>query len=682
MISRQRQTARQQSDGHDGPDSVDDDYGAQQHQTKGKRSISTVLTLKPKQQRRAPLDGNRPLLQKEKSIYDMNMIEIGDAFKAQLFGQDETLDRLSAILYEFNQQPQPLHYGGTSGDMDVPLILPLMLAGVSGVGKTATAKLLRQLYQVGTEQYIKYDLTRITDDTQINIILGAGPGLVGSTSRTNLPMSLMRAIGRAPRGKQDVDLTEDAYQQQLHYHSNSDANNATATPPRTILLHFDEVDKAHPKFMTLMLNFIEEGELTSSSDVKFVLPPQTRLVIVFTGNYAEHDIEPLCQMRHYREAQQLVRLAIEVHGVPRAVLGRLSHILPYFQLEPAIVKRISDCMVTSILGRADHAYRNLFGYITYDTESCDTVRMQSESKVIDVIKSNYMIGDGGTALGMRGLNNGLKEFRSMLYAGIATYLLRHSAQQQQQLPQQQQQQASVIIDLTETRCIDYGGGRTTRSQSMKQLSTAVLVNNTTAQVVPKVITPHLSYRVFTYPSDMLAELRRLSPGAFSRSVQCNIDERVHRQQDVGLVMVYSFRSSPILNNNHGTCAPDPILLYCMLNEHLATVRPTNNNALALVVYPPVVHNDMAQRRLLSAPRHARCGQCSKRHSRSEPCPLRHTVSSHDGALMDVDERCEEEEEDVAMPEFSFSRISQFYKRPLVTNNNTTAGKTSKRTGKK
>jgi hypothetical protein len=329
------------------------------------------------------------------------------------------------------------------------------------------------------------------------------------------------------------------------------------------------------------------------------------------------------------------------------------------------------------LGRADHAYRSLFGHITYDSETRDTEEgTRIESKVIDAIKSNYMIGDGGASLGMRGLSNGLKEFRSLLYAGIATYLLRHYSQPQQ---------STVVIDLTETRYVDYGGGRTTRSQSAKQLSiTSHSVNNNNNNTTAtKTITPHLSYRVFTHPFDALKQLRSQYPGAFSRSVQCNIDERVHRQHDVGLVMVHSFAP-----HSHGSMEPqEPTLLYCMLNERLATApRP---NPLSMIVYPPVGHNDVAQqqqRRLLCAPRHARCDQCRRRHARSEPCPFNHSeryvADGHNGgALMDVEA---EEEEDVALPEFSFSRISQFYGRALATtttttnNDNTPVRKTSKR----
>ena len=278
MQTRQRERAQQQSD-------LSDDIERQQQSivlaisspqgSPTKRKATSTLKLRvPQKKQHLDLTSSA----RTRSIYDMNIVEINDFLKARLQGQDESLDRLTDVLYRFNQRPVPTNATATDADQQrPPLILPLMLSGVSGTGKTATAKLLRQLYQVGPAQYIRYDLTRITDETQVNILLGSGPGLVGSTGRSNLPMELLRAVGRVPIGKMDVDQTEEQYQlQRRQQHHNE--------PPRTVLLHFDEADKAYAQFMTLMLNFIEDGELTASSDVKFVLPRETRLLIVFTAN--------------------------------------------------------------------------------------------------------------------------------------------------------------------------------------------------------------------------------------------------------------------------------------------------------------------------------------------------------------------------------------------------------------
>jgi len=656
MLVKHRQTARVPAEGHE---TYGDNVTTPTADNK-RANAPTVLTIRSpvKRQQAAPNNNNnnnnneRP---KEKSIYDMNVVEIADALKMRLFGQDETLERLAAVLYEFNQS-EVLDTRRDDGT-PAPLILPLMLAGVTGVGKTATAKRLKQLYQVGDAQYLKYDLTRITDDSQINIILGAGPGLIGSASRTTLPMALLRAVGRAPRGRFDVDVTEEMFQQQQLI----DKANNQQEAPRTVLLHFDEVDKAHPKFLTLMLNFIEDGELTASNDVKFVLPQETRLIIVFTANYGEHEIEPLCQMRHYREAQQLVRACIEAHGVPRAVLGRLPHVLPYFQLEPLVMKKIGDCMVVAILSKRDHAYRALFSCITYDDDQGDGV-----TRVIDVIKSNYLFDDGGASLGMRGLDNGLKEFRALLYAGIANCLLRSQQQQQQQQQQPQPQNpTTIMIDLTAPLPVDIRQQRTTRSQSLRQQASppSSVVVSRVAPTTPKP-TPHLTYRQFSYPYDDLVTLRERSPDAFSRSVRCNIDERVHRGLDVGLVLVYNAKPQGVMV---------PTLLYCMLNERLSPAP-----SLALVTYPQPVQQpallEQPTRRLLNAPRHARCPDCRRRHARTEACH-----NNTDNAML-VEEV--EEEESEPMLEFSFDRICQFYTQPLLHNGDECKKATKKRRSSK
>lgn len=546
-----------------------------------------------------------------KSIYDMNIVEINDALKRVLQGQDETMDRLSDILYRFNQRPLP------SGATDKKLILPLMLSGVSGTGKTATAKLLCELYQVSGAQYIRQDLTKITDDTQINCVLGAGPGLVGSTARTTLPMELLRAIGRAPQGKMDVDLTEEQYQRRVAHGAISVEGH---TAPRTILLHFDETDKAYHKFMTLMLNFIEDGELTASNDLKFVLPRETRLIVVFTANFGWQTIKQLCPLSQYAEARQAIEVAMENYGVHRAVLGRLPYMLPYFELDADIMRHISDTMVCHALDNRDHPYRAQFSHIVATTGGDS-----HDPRVIEVIKKNYGIASGD--LGMRGLETGLETFKTEFYYGIATQLLRHPPPPlvPVALPDDMHRDAcSDVSDSSDcshddddddiitlvtvplrpvTRSVTANARaiqKTMRESERKPKQAKRAVHREPKRPVPQeqvAPTIQLSYHVYAYPCEELVALRTTSPHSFTRAANNQIDLWLQQRHDVGLLMAHCHAH----------------LIWCMVDRTLIPVAPLASLSSPCLMPP------QKRRLILVGRRMKRCSACGQSHGKNEPC---------------------------------------------------------------
>src|SRR6478752_412419 len=122
---------------------------------------------------------------KTSSLTGMNLLEMVNKLTSVVRGQDETMRKLAFLLYPFFRAPVG----------NGPLILPLLLSGVSGVGKTTTVKLLREMTGVNDDQFIRYPLTNIANEQQIDQILGAGPGLIGFLEMEPIPNLLMKAIG-------------------------------------------------------------------------------------------------------------------------------------------------------------------------------------------------------------------------------------------------------------------------------------------------------------------------------------------------------------------------------------------------------------------------------------------------------------------------------------------------------
>jgi ATP-dependent Clp protease ATP-binding subunit ClpA len=333
----------------------------------------------------------RPRL--ERAVYAKNLVELRNHFTSVLVGQEETFKKLAAILYSYNQKRQ---------EKDVKRILPLVLSGVSGTGKTESTKLLRRLYQIDDDQYVYFDLARCPKEHDTALILGAAPGLAGCTSRDTVPMMLLRAINRAPNTKLDLDETEDEYRQRTKGHT-------TPPPPDCVLLHFDELDKAHESFLTLLINFMETGRLTSSSSSEFVLPDETRLIIVFTANFGATDIEPMTSDKHFTQAQEAIRHHMEYKGIHKALLGRLRHILPFFQLDESVVQSLVTQQIRQILDNNNHEYRQYYDKFNYNDD------------VVASIKERMLQFD--RTLGMRSLEAKLEDFKQELCSEIVASLL-------------------------------------------------------------------------------------------------------------------------------------------------------------------------------------------------------------------------------------------------------------------
>lgn len=66
--------------------------------------------------------------------------------------------------------------------------------------------------------------------------------------------------------------------------------NCVAYPTR-IVVHLDELDKMNRAGLTVMEHFLETGQATSSHGESFVLPPSTHLIIIFTSNFGDAEIE-------------------------------------------------------------------------------------------------------------------------------------------------------------------------------------------------------------------------------------------------------------------------------------------------------------------------------------------------------------------------------------------------------
>ena len=177
-------------------------------------------------------------LQNERSN---NIIELENNIKQKLYGQDTAVDTVLERIY--------INFSGI-GNQKRPIASYLFL-GPTGTGKTELAKLLAENLDM---KLLKYDMSEYQERHTVSSLIGAPPGYVGFED------------GNIGGGKLISDISKN---------------------PFSILL-FDEIEKAHPDVVNIMLQMLDEARITSSSGKTVDLK---NCIIIMTSNLGARDNE-------------------------------------------------------------------------------------------------------------------------------------------------------------------------------------------------------------------------------------------------------------------------------------------------------------------------------------------------------------------------------------------------------
>jgi ATP-dependent Clp protease ATP-binding subunit ClpC len=182
-----------------------------------------------------------------------------------------------------------------------------LFLGPTGVGKTELARMLAE-FMFGTQNaMLALDMSEFKDESSLNRLLGSPSGYVDSES-----------------GGQ---LTERVRQQ-----------------PYIIVL-FDEVEKAHPRIMDILLQMIEEGRLT---DGRGNVTTFTEAVIILTSNLGAQELAVPVITDDEREAAME-----DVRGWFRPeLLNRLDEVIMFNALSAESLAKIMRLMLKKEIGMA------------------------------------------------------------------------------------------------------------------------------------------------------------------------------------------------------------------------------------------------------------------------------------------------------------------------------------------
>ena len=173
---------------------------------------------------------------KNVSMNDKSRLKnLGRDLRMLIYGQDEAVDQVTSAI-KLNQS------GLTLGEKPIGSFL---FAGPTGVGKTELAK---QLAHAMSIKFLRYDMSEYMEKHAVSRLIGAPPGYVGFD--------------------QGGQLTED-----INKH------------PYSVIL-FDEIEKAHPDLMNILLQVLDYGFLTDNNGRRSDF---RNTVIILTTNAGAHD---------------------------------------------------------------------------------------------------------------------------------------------------------------------------------------------------------------------------------------------------------------------------------------------------------------------------------------------------------------------------------------------------------
>lgn len=220
------------------------------------------------------------------------LLELEQSLRTRLIGQKRATDAVAAAVRRFRMGFS--EDGRPNGSF--------LFLGPTGVGKTLLAKILAQ-HLFGSEKLLfRFDMSEYNESYSVSRLIGAPPGYVGY-ERSGL---LTGAV---------------------HHH------------PYCIVL-FDELEKAHPEVLRLLLQILEEGELTDNDGRRVDF---RHTIVLATSNLGSRQDGWAAAAMGFSAQQQTDRVSPQVRQfLSPELVNRFDEIITFDKLDKDALEQIAS----------------------------------------------------------------------------------------------------------------------------------------------------------------------------------------------------------------------------------------------------------------------------------------------------------------------------------------------------
>jgi ATP-dependent Clp protease ATP-binding subunit ClpB len=276
------------------------------------------------------------------------LLKMEEALSARVVGQEEAVRAVSLAIRRARSG---------LGDPNRPLGTFLFI-GPTGVGKTELAKSLAAFLFHSEKALVRVDMSEYMEKHTVARLIGAPPGYVG-------------------------------------YEEGGQLTEAVRTHPYTVVL-FDEVEKAHPDVVNVLLQLMDDGRLTDGQGrtVDF-----RNTIVILTSNLGT---DRLAEATSDEERRQVIEPALREAFRPE-FLNRLDEVVIFHALTEKDIAAIVDLQLAQVESRltdrrvrirATEAAKHLLAREGFDPQfGARPLKRTIQRRVVDPLSGKLLAGE-------------------------------------------------------------------------------------------------------------------------------------------------------------------------------------------------------------------------------------------------------------------------------------------------
>lgn len=227
-------------------------------------------------------------------------------------------------------------------------IASFLFCGPTGVGKTEVTKALATSMFGAESDMIRFDMSEFMEKFTVSRLIGSPPGYVG-------------------------------------YDEGGQLTDAVRKKPYSVVL-FDEVEKAHPDILNILLQILEDGRLTDSQKR---LVPFENTVIIMTSNAAADEIQQIIKKNRVQNKNEVEKINIKQDKGSADYVDDYSGAIKF--LESPITENFLTDIQEQLQVEFEKSFRNLKEYELLEKDLQKTSILKSsataEHQILKDLKS-------------------------------------------------------------------------------------------------------------------------------------------------------------------------------------------------------------------------------------------------------------------------------------------------------